>query len=61
VVRSGTASHTLTAIAGEMGRDPAGAGHLFQPLVVKGLLYRARPRGPYELTLPRFAEYLVSV
>jgi hypothetical protein len=61
VVRSGTASHTLTAIATEMGRDPAGAGHLFQPLVAKGLLYQARPRGPYELTLPRFAEYLVSV
>jgi hypothetical protein len=60
-VRSGTASHTLTAIATEMGRDPAGAGHLFLPLAAKGPSTRPDRGGPDELRLPRFGEYLVNV
>lgn len=61
VVESGAKAQTLTNIAHEMGRPPSSITYLFAPLVTKGLLYQPRPRGPYEMTVPRFAEYLVSL
>ena len=44
-----------------MGRPPSSITYLFAPLVTKGLLYQPRPRGPYEMTVPKFADYLVSL
>jgi hypothetical protein len=61
VVESGAKAQTLTNIAHEMGRPPSSITYLFAPLVTKGLLYQPRPRGPYEMTVPKFADYLVSL
>ncbi len=58
---TGKEQQTLTAIANEMGRPPHSVTYLFAPLVAKGLLHQPRPRGPYEMTVPKFADYLLSI